>query len=339
MVRILVIAPSWVGDAVLTQPLFARLKARHPASQLDVLAPAWTHALFSRMPEVSEVITNPFAHGEFAPGKRYRLARELRRKAYDQAIVLPNSWKSALVPWLAGIPQRTGYVGEARFGLVNDARRLDKQALPLMVERFAWLAEPADRTLPRPLPPPKLAVDISSRAAALERLKLSTTQPVAVLCHGAEYGPAKRWPVEYFAELGRKLKAEGFTVWLAGSGNDSAAGDEIARLSDNVCINLAGKTTLAEAIDLMSCAALVISNDSGLMHIAAALGKPLVALFGSSSPAFTPPVADNAAIVRLELPCSPCFERECPLGHFKCMRELTPALVWQRIDFNGVKTP
>lgn len=337
MVRILVIAPSWVGDAVLTQPLLARLKARDPDSILDVFAPAWTHALFSRMPEVGEALTNPFGHGEFAPGKRYRTARKLRHKHYDQAIVLPNSWKSALVPWLAGIPLRTGFVGEARFGLLNDARRLDEKALPLMVERFAALAERAGASLPRPLPSPHLAVDAGQRAATLARLNLTTQRPIAVLCHGAEYGPAKRWPAEHFAELARRLKAQSLDVWLAGSANDAQLGDEIAGLSEGACNNLSGKTTLAEAIDLMSCAALVVSNDSGLMHVAAALGKPLVALFGSSSPSFTPPASPDAEIVRLDLPCSPCFERVCPLGHFNCMRELTPALVWQRIDFAKIK--
>ena len=339
MTKILVVAPSWVGDAVLAQPLLRRLHARHPRLTLDMLAPQWTHALFARMPEVNATLTSPFRHGELALGRRFRSSRELAATQYTQAIVLPNSFKSALIPWLAGIPLRTGYVGEARWGLLNDARHLDKQGLPLMVERFAALAEPPGHPLIRPLAAPRLGTDPAQRAATLARLGLTTNHPVAVLCPGAEYGPAKRWPPEYFAELARKLAAAGCDIWLAGSANDAAAGDTIANLSDGLCINLCGKTSLAEAIDLMSCAALVVSNDSGLMHIAAALEKPLIALFGSSSPAFTPPASADAKIVKLDLPCSPCFKRECPLGHFNCMKQLTPAQVWQHIDFAKIAPP
>ena len=339
MPKILVVAPSWVGDAVLAQPLFARLYARHPQLELVVLAPPWTHALFSRMPEVRSVIASPFGHGELALMRRYRLARELAARRYDQAIVLPNSFKSALIPWLAAIPLRTGYVGEARRGVLNDARRLDEVDLPLMVERFAALAEPRGQDLPRPLPPPRLAIDAAQRDATLTRLGLNLERRVAVLCHGAEYGPAKRWPAEYFAELARRLTDAGYAVWLAGSANDTTIGDDIVRLSERPCVNLSGRTTLAEAIDVMSCASLVVSNDSGLMHIAAALDKPLVAIFGSSSPAFTPPASPQARIVRLGLPCSPCFQRVCPLGHFNCMLQLKPDLVWDQIDFAKLQRP
>jgi heptosyltransferase-2 len=206
-----------------------------------------------------------------------------------------------------------------------------------MVERFAALAEPRMSELPRPLPPARLAVDETQRAETLARLGLATQRPVAVLCHGAEYGPSKRWPAEHFAALASRLVDGGYDVWLAGSANDAAIGEEIVRLSERPCINLSGRTTLAEAIDLMSCAALVVSNDSGLMHIAAALDKPLIALFGSSSPAFTPPDSPHAQIIRLDLPCSPCFERVCPLGHFNCMLQLKPELVWDRIDFARIK--
>jgi heptosyltransferase-2 len=337
--RILVIAPAWVGDAVLAQPLFRRLHERHPDLTLDVLAPLWTHALFARMPEIHSTLTNPFGHGELALLRRYRLARELAGQRYDQAIVLPNTFKSALLPFFARIPVRTGFVGEARRGLLNDARRLDKKKLPLMVERFAVLAEVPGGDLKRPLAPARLEINITSRAATLTRLGLTPRRPVAVLCPGAEYGPAKRWPPQYFAELARKLADAGCDVWLAGSANDAALGDEIARASDGHCVNLCGKTTLAEVIDLISCAALVVSNDSGLMHIAAALDKQLIALFGSSSPAFTPPASPHATIVRLDLPCSPCFQRECPLGHFNCMLQMKPDQVWRHVDFAKIGPP
>jgi heptosyltransferase-2 len=336
MPRILVIAPSWVGDAVLAQPLFKRLHERHRELTLDILAPPWTRALFARMPEINSTIDSPFGHSELALKRRYALARSLAAQRYEQAIVLPNSFKSALIPLFAGIPVRTGFIGEARWGLLNDTRRLDKRTMPLMVERFALLAEAPGDGIKRPLAAARLKIDEAQRADTLTRLGLALKRPVAVLCPGAEYGPAKRWPPEYFAELAQKLATAGFDAWLAGSAKDAATGDEIARLSGNTCINLCGKSTLAEAIDLMSCAALVVSNDSGLMHIAAALDKPLMAIYGSSSPAFTPPLSARAQIVRLDLPCSPCFQRECPLGHFNCMLQLTPQQVWSRIEFDKI---
>ncbi len=336
MPHILIVAPSWVGDAVLAQPLFKRLHERHHDLALDVLAPPWTRALFARMPEVRSTIDSPFGHGELALKRRYALGRSLAAQHYDQAIVLPNSFKSALIPFFAAIPLRTGFVGEARWGLLNDARRLDSDSLPLMVERFALLGEAAGDAVKRPLTAAQLKVDATQRAATLARLGLNPQRPVAVLCPGAEYGPAKRWPPAYFAELAQRLSASGYDVWLAGSAKDAAIGDEIAHAGGNACINLCGKSTLAEAIDLMSCASLVVSNDSGLMHIAAALGKPLTAIYGSSSPAFTPPLSARARIVRLDLPCSPCFERECPLGHFNCMMQLTPTRVWDRIEFDRI---
>ena len=336
MTRLLVVAPSWVGDAVLAQPMFRRLHERHRELVLDVLAPPWTRALFERMPEIRSIIDNPFGHGELALIRRRALGRSLAPQRYDQAIVLPNSLKSALVPAIAGIPLRTGFVGEARWGLLNDARRLDKKALPLMAERFALLAEDAGSAVKRPLAATHLRTDDALRRAPLTTLGLAPTRPVAALCPGAEYGPAKRWPPGYFSELAQKLAAAGLEVWLVGSPKDAAAGDEIARDSGNSCKNLCGRSTLAEAIDLLSCAALVVSNDSGLMHVAAALDKPLTAIYGSSSPAFTPPLSAHARIARLDLPCSPCFERVCPLGHFNCMRQLTPEHIMRQIDLAGI---
>ncbi len=339
MTRILVIAPSWVGDAVLAQPLFGRLRERHSALVIDVLAPPWTRALFARMPEINAVIDSPFDHGELALARRHTLARILAGQGYDQAIVLPNTFKSALVPFLAGIRLRTGFVGEARWGLLNDARPLDKGALPLMAERFALLAEPAGEPLKRPLAASRLMTDSAQQAATLAKLGLGCGRPVAILCPGAEYGPAKRWPAEHFAALAQKLGAAGHAVWLAGSAKDAAIGEDIAREGGEWCVNLCGKSSLTEAIDLIACAVCVVSNDSGLMHIAAALDKPLVALYGSSSPAFTPPMSARARIARLELPCSPCFQRACPLGHFNCMRQLTPEQVAREIEFAKIQSP
>ena len=331
MYKILIIGPSWVGDTMLMQPMLMRLKQRHPDSLIDVLAPPWTDELLLAMPEVNEVIFNPFPHGELQLHARYRLGKFLRDNRYDQAIVLPNSLKSALVPFFARIPLRTGFVGEMRYGLLNDARSLDKARLPLMVERFAQLAEGAGDDIPHPLPNPKLKVSQTGLDATLYKLGLTLDKPVAVFCPGAEYGPAKRWPVSYFAEIAQRLQQHGFAVWLVGSARDKEVADKIIALGNSECHNLCGSTDLGDAIALLSCARLVISNDSGLMHLAAALDRPMLALFGSSSPRFTPPLSGQAHVIKLDIKCSPCFKRECPLGHFNCMMQLTPDLVWEKL--------
>src|SRR5574340_1140699 len=332
MQKILVIAPSWVGDCMLMQPMLMRLVQRHPGCRIDVFAPPWTEKLLRAMPEVHEVIVNPFPHGTLQLAARHRLGKRLRAARYDQAIVLPNSWKSALVPFFAHIPLRTGFVGEARHVLLNDKRRLDRQKLPLMVERFAQLAEEAQGEIPRPLANPKLAINEAQRAAALRKLDLTLDRPVAAFCPGAEYGPAKRWPAAYYADIARRLRQCGYAVWLVGSAKDQPVADEIERLAGANCANLCGRTDLGDALALLACAQLVVSNDSGLMHLAAALDRPLLALFGSSSPQFTPPLSEKAQVVKLDIECSPCFERECPLGHFHCMTRLTPDLVWERLQ-------
>ena len=332
MIKILVVAPSWIGDAMLAQPMLVRLKQRYPDAQIDMLAPPWTAALLRQMPEVNAVITNPFPHGALNLFARYRLGRQLRTAGYHKAIVLPNSFKSALVPFFARIPQRTGFVGEMRYGLLNDTRKLKKSALPLMVERFAQLAEALGDAIQRPIPQPKLHVSAEQQRNTLKKFGLTVTQQsIAVFCPGAEYGPAKRWPVAYFAQLAQQMHAQGYSVWLIGSAKDKEIGDKIVALGNGDCQNLCGATDLADALVLLSCADLVVSNDSGLMHLAAALDRPMLALYGSSSPRFTPPLSTQARVLKLELPCSPCFKRECPLGHFNCMVKLTPHYVAQHI--------
>ncbi|HEU0189369.1 MAG TPA: lipopolysaccharide heptosyltransferase II [Gallionella sp.] len=331
MTKILVISPSWVGDCMLMQPMMMRLRQRHPDCRIDVLAPPWTEKLLRQMTEVHNVIINPFPHGALQLRARYRLGKQLRATRYDHAIVLPNSWKSALVPFFARIPLRTGFVGESRFILLNDARKLDKLKLPLMVERFAQLAEDAQSEIPHPLTNPKLVISEAQRSATLHKLNLTLDKPVAVFCPGAEYGPAKRWPAAYYANVAQRLLQHGYTVWLIGSSKDKHAADEINELAGSHCTNLCGRTDLGDALALLSSAKLVISNDSGLMHLAAALDKPMLALFGSSSPQFTPPLSVQAQVIKLDIECSPCFKRECPPGHLNCMMQLTPDMVWDKL--------
>ncbi|MBF6623661.1 MAG: lipopolysaccharide heptosyltransferase II [Pseudomonadales bacterium 32-61-5] len=325
--NILIVGPSWVGDMVMAQTLFACLKQRHPDCRIDVLAPEWSRPILERMPEVHQALSFPLGHGVLDLAARRKIAQGLRGQ-YEQAILLPNSLKSALVPFFSGIPKRTGWRGEMRYGLLNDMRRLDKQRYPLMIERFMALAFEPDAELPQPYPQPRLQIDEASRTAALARFGLELDRPVLALCPGAEFGEAKRWPSEHYAAVAEAKIRAGWQVWLFGSKKDHPVGeairDELIPGLQEEAVNLSGETSLAEAIDLMSCATAVVSNDSGLMHVAAALNRPLVAVYGSTSPQFTPPLADQVEIVRLGLECSPCFDRTCRFGHYNCLRDLHP---------------
>lgn len=326
--KILIIGPSWVGDTIMAQTLFKLIKHRDPSARIDVLAPAWTFSLLSRMAEVTKSIEMPLTHGELKLKERYRLAKLLRKENYDEAIVLPNSFKSALIPWLANIPKRTGWKGEFRYGLLNDVRHLDKKQYPLMIEQYMALGVEPDETLPTPYPEPEFLVSPASQEATLEKYKpIWRGKPILALAAGAEFGPSKRWPEEYFAEIANQKLAEGWDIWLFGSPKDRPVTEKIMELTDNRCENISGRTQLAETIDLLSLTSGVITNDSGLMHMAAALKKPVITIYGSTSPAFTPPLSSKATILKLDLPCQPCFKRACPLVHHRCMRDLPPAQV------------
>jgi len=328
--RILIIGPSWVGDMVMAQTLFQCLKQLHPDCAIDVLAPEWSRPILERMPQVRKALSFPLGHGALELATRRRIGKSLKGQ-YDQAILLPNSLKSALVPFFAGIPRRTGWRGEFRYGLLNDVRALNKERYPLMIERFMALAFEPGALLPQPYPRPSLQIDPGSREQTLVKFGLALDRPVLVLCPGAEFGEAKRWPSEHYAKVAEAKIREGWQVWLFGSKKDHPVGETIRqRLIPGLreeSVNLSGETSLAEAIDLMSCADAVVSNDSGLMHVAAALNRPLVAVYGSTSPGFTPPLADQVEVVRLGLDCSPCFDRTCRFGHYNCLRQLDPQRV------------
>ncbi|TPQ25848.1 lipopolysaccharide heptosyltransferase II [Methylomonas koyamae] len=324
--NILVVGPSWVGDMVMAQSLFITLKQRLPDSHIDVLAPTWSLPLLARMPQVRQGIAMPLGHGQFGLGARFGLGRQLRGR-YDQAIVLPNSWKSGLVPFFAGIPLRTGYLGELRWGLLNDPRRLDKNQLTMTVQRFVALGLPAANEQPPAYPIPQLAISAEQRRQVCDKFRIDADKKILALCPGAEYGPAKRWPAEYFAAVANAKIGDGWQVWLFGSDKDRPAADAIVNLTGGVCRNFAGDTSLAEAVDLLSLADAVVSNDSGLMHVAAALDKKIVAVYGSSDPGFTPPLNPAAHILTLKLECSPCFKRDCPFGHTRCLVDLRPEQV------------
>jgi heptosyltransferase-2 len=327
-VALLLVGPSWVGDLMMAHSLILVLAQREPQPAVDVLAPEWSLPLLARMPKVRTGIALPLGHGELGWGKRRTLGLALSGR-YHQAIVLPNSCKSALIPYFAKIPQRTGFSGELRYGLLNDRRHLDTRATPQLVQRFVALGLPADAPLP-PIPAPKLQPE--SPLPLLARLGLSLPDaPLLALCPGAEYGLAKRWPPERYAELARHYLARGYAVWVFGSGKDAAVGDAVTAAAPG-CVNLCGQTALSEAVDLLALATVVVTNDSGLMHVAAALARPLVALYGASDPGYTPPLGTRARVLCDPPACAPCFQRECRYGHYDCLMRLSTAQVREAVD-------
>lgn len=326
----LLVAPAWVGDAVMSEPLIRRIAATDQCP-VDILAPPWVAPVFERMPGVGKVIPAPFVHGKLDLAGRWKISRILKAQGYRNAYVLPNSLKSALPVAFAGISHRIGFTGECRYGFLNHRHRLDKQALPRMVDRFLALAPPSSPPKALEDVTPVLKVSQSAFEKACAKLRLTCGKPLAVLCPGAEYGPAKRWPVTHFATLARSLAENGYAVWTLGSHKDREIGEAIEQQSHGLAINLCGRTQLADAIDLLSGADVAITNDSGLMHVAAALARPLVALYGSSSPEFTPPLTRRVAILQHPVPCSPCFARTCRYGHLDCLAKLTPDRVMNAI--------
>lgn len=330
--KILVVAPSWVGDMTMAQSLFKKCRSDFPGAVIDVVAPEWSLPLLNRMAEIRKAVALPVGHGQLRFFKRLEIGRCLKAEGYDRAIITPRTWKSALVPFFAGIPRRTGYTGELRFGLVNDRRRLDKAKLDKTILRLLALAQEKNT----PLPPeiefyPELNVDGQNQRRLKNELELPADRPVVCFCPGAEYGPAKQWPIPFFRKLAEMLIDSGYQVWTLGSGKEVELGREIDPGKNPWYQNLCGKTRLEDTVDLMACAGHVVSNDSGLMHVAAAVGASLEAIYGSSSPYYTPPLSDRATIHYLGIECSPCYKRTCPLGHLNCLNHIYPERIFQSI--------
>jgi len=323
--KVLVVGPSWVGDMVMAQALYRLLKQRSAAAEIHVVAPPWSLPVLERMPEVARGIELAVGHGELGLGRRRALGRELRREGYARAIVLPRSAKAALVPWFARVPRRTGFRGEWRYGLLNDMR-VQEASLDQTVKRFVALGRESDEPV-APLPAdlyPRLSVSAANQERLRTEHGLDVHEPLIALMPGAEYGAAKRWPAARFGELARWLAGAGTNVIVLGSAKERPLGDEIAAAAARPRVrNLCGRTSLADVIDLAAAADAAVSNDSGLLHVAAASGTPVVAIYGSSSPKFTPPLTESAAVVYLGIECSPCFKRECPLGHLRCLTEVS----------------
>ncbi|MGQ0710095.1 MAG: lipopolysaccharide heptosyltransferase II [Rhodoferax sp.] len=367
-VRSLVIAPQWIGDAIMAEPLLRQLHAR--GETLTVAALPWVAPVLRAMPCVGAVLELPFAHGGLQWGARRALGRILQGQ-FERAYVLPNSLKSALIPWWAEVPVRVGYQGELRWGLLThrlpNPPKGDRPPMVAWYLRLAGLAALPGEASPAAHPPgaagsggaypPSATARAGTQAddtgpsgagaarpqlqapdaAVLQGLDLPPA-PYVVMAPGAEYGAAKRWPVEHFAALVRALP---HPVLLLGSGKDAPVCEAIVAQSGTPrCVSLAGRTTLTQALALIAASRAMVSNDSGLMHVAAALDVPQVALFGSSSPHHTPPLNPHAQVLWLKndpgyqppLDCAPCFARECPLGHLRCLRDLTPAMALSKLE-------
>ncbi len=337
----LVIGPSWVGDMVMSQSLYTELKIQHPEATIDVLAPAWCKPILERMPEISRAIEMPMGHGEFNLFGRRKIGKSLAQEGYTHSFILPNSAKSALIPWFAGIPNRTGWKGEMRYGLLNDLRP-DRKVFQYMVERYVALAHSKNTMLDSVVlpqcPTPKLTIDSDSQRSALLRLNLSDERIAIGLCPGAEYGPAKRWPDAYYAKVAQFVIEQGKQVWLFGSAKDREVTQKIRNALPEAlqayCHDLAGQTSLIEAVDLLAACDTVVCNDSGLMHVSAAVGCNIVAIYGSSSPKYTPPLTDKLTMLHTDIQCRPCFKKTCPYGHMKCLTELLPSRVISALETN-----
>ena len=350
MHRILIIAPNWIGDAVMSQPLLASLLSNFPQYQIDVIASAWVAPIYRACNEVHEVLEVPLQHGQLQFKLRYGLAKKIKQQNYAACIVLPNSLKSALIPWMAEIPIRIGYLGEMRFGLINRSIPNPSRSHRMpMVERYLALADSlknAENTSTGPIQfikNPSLHISNHVTESVLQKLKERnlSEQAIYTLCPGAEFGPSKRWPVENFALLAQKIlkKNKLNSITILGGPSDKILAEKICSQVFKTnpedlprIYNLCGNTSLDEAMAIINMSASLISNDSGLMHIGAALQVNQVAIFGSSDPYHTPPLSNKAKVIWLNLPCSPCYKRDCPLGHLKCLWGISPEQVFLSLN-------
>jgi heptosyltransferase II len=329
--KILIIAPAWVGDLVMSQTLLKFLHKKYNNNVvIDIFAAKFLHGIIARMPEVTNIIENPFQHKELKILNRIKVGWNLRKNHYNEVIVLPNSLKSSLVPFFSGIKIRTGFIGESRYILLNNYFKLDPIALPLMIDRFCALGNNGVKV--DGIEFPSLTIDLQNQEKLRQRFNLHPDKITIAFCPAAEYGRAKRWPAEYFAKLLDLLNADKYQIIILGGPKDTLISKEICQHTKKPPIDLCGKTTLADTIDLLSLAKYTVTNDSGLMHIAASVNSKILAIYGSTSPKFTPPLCNNAEIININLPCSPCFERTCRFGHYNCLKLITPELILAKLD-------
>ena len=329
--RILVVGPTWVGDSVIAQSLYRHIKQLNADATVDVLAPKYLHGLLKRMPEISRTIDMPLAHKQLGLRKRRRIGVALRNR-YNRAIILPRSLKAALIPWFAKIPIRTGFQGEMRYGLINDLRKLDSDAMPRLDDRFVYLGQPKQMPLPKEIMSPCLIAKLVNAQICMDHLGINNESPIMILAPGAAYGPSKQWPAHHFAELAERYNNKGYQIWILGSNKDQSICRKITDETKVPIHNLCGHTTLEDSIDLLAQAKIVVSNDSGLMHIAAAAGCFVVGIFGATTPEYTLPISKRVRYSWAKLSCSPCWQRTCRYGHYHCLTRITPENITSIVD-------
>lgn len=336
--KYLVVGPAWIGDMVMAHSLLRRLKQDDAEAVIDVLAPTFSLPVVRRMAEVNKVIDLPFKHGDFDLKGRIALGKRLKAEGYDKAIILPRAFKAAVTPFFAGIGERVGFSGELRSWMLTDARKRkpreqDGKIVDMTVKRFISLGlTKADAAGDIAILNPVLGLDEQNRDNVLTKLGLTLDKPVVCICPGAEYGPAKQWPMAHHRSLAEQLVEQGYQVWVIGSPKEADAGEQIAASGLADIHNLCGKTALVDTVDLFGAAQAVVSHDSGLMHVAAATGVKTIGIYGSSSPEFTPPLSDNAVVVQQPIDCAPCFKRECPYGHYRCLTEISVERVLEAVS-------
>lgn len=329
--KILIIAPAWVGDLVMSQTLLKLLQKKYQNNvTIDVFAGKFLHGIISRMPEVNNILENPFAHKEFSLLKRIKLGFSIRKNKYDEVIVLPNSLKSAIMPFFTGIKTRTGFIGESRYILLNNYFKLNKIALPLMIDRFCAIGNDGHKA--NTIDFPNLTINSQNLNTLISKFGLDKNKITLAFCPAAEYGPAKRWPPDYFAKLAELLGDDKYQIIILGSDKDTKISSLITNNTNRSIIDLCGKTNLSDTVDILSFAMYTITNDSGLMHIAASVGSKIIAIYGSTTDSFTPPLSKNKEIIKVALDCSPCFARTCKFGHYNCLKLITPEMVLEKIN-------
>lgn len=322
------IGPAWVGDMVMAQALYKALLHHSNSAEIHVVAPAWSRPLIDRMPEITKVHHLDVKHGEFALSKRYQLGKALRQESFSQALILPRSFKSALVPMFARIPKRVGELGEFRHGLINSVISSNKsKEIPTVSNYLRYAGVNADINQVKSDYAPALMVDSDNQVRVIKAFAISQASPLIACMVGAEYGPSKQWPTHHFVSLIDQLTAQGLEVCILGSQKDAVIGDEIEKSCRHSVNNLCGKTSLLDVIDILASCSVAVSNDSGLMHIAAAVDVPVISMYGATTPAYTPPLHTKAKAFYMRLECSPCWKRTCQYQHYRCLNDILPEQV------------
>ena len=324
--KFLIIAPSWIGDLMISQSLLKYLKKEYPDCQIDMVVKPELITLAKMMPELKNIYSLDIRHKELGLMKRYTLAKKIKKNLYSASIILPNSFKSAIIPWLANIPLRIGYNRELRSLLLNKKYSLIKHK-DSMVNRYLKLAEGSYSDNIRPL----LLINSDSSESISRKYLINNSKKNIVLCPEAEYGPAKRWPANKWMQLANFYKEKNYNVYFLGKNRSLETKYQSVLKKDSI-ISLLGKTSLEEAAYILSIVDLVITNDSGLMHITASVNTNLISIFGSSSPFYTPPLMKDqfGEVIYKALTCSPCFKRECPLQHLNCLNNISSEEIFDK---------